>query len=146
MPVYATLFLIVTLSSIGLPGLNGQQIVLNAAPVPEPATWALMACGVAVLLDRPAERALLSGLRLYDDAQYPEAEKVLSEALHLKLSSPRDRAIAHKTLAFIYCTTERAVECEAAFRSAKQADPQFALSKAEAGHPVWGPVYAKSRH
>lgn len=34
----------------GLPGLTGQQIVLNAAPVPEPATWALMACGVALLL------------------------------------------------------------------------------------------------
>lgn len=115
-------------------------LVLAACVAPPPAT------GVAELLDRPAERALLSGLRLYDDAQYPEAEKVLSEALHLKLSSPRDRAIAHKTLAFIYCTTERASECEAAFRSAKQADPQFALSKAEAGHPVWGPVYAKSRH
>jgi Tfp pilus assembly protein PilF len=101
--------------------------------------------GVAEVMDRPAERALLSGLRLYDDALYPEAEKALNEALRLKLASPRDRAITHKTLAFIYCTTERATECEAAFRSAKLADPQFALSKAEAGHPVWGPVYAKSR-
>jgi len=115
-------------------------LVLVACASPPPPT------GVAELLDRPAERALLSGLRLYDDAQYPEAEKALSEALRLKLASPRDRAIAHKTLAFIYCTTERAAECETAFRSAKQADPQFALSKAEAGHPVWGPVYAKSRH
>jgi hypothetical protein len=41
----------------GLPGLNGQQIVLNAAPVPEPATWALMACGVAVLLGAARRRA-----------------------------------------------------------------------------------------
>ena len=113
-------------------------LVLVACASPPPPT------GVAELLDRPAERALLSGLRLYDDAQYPEAEKALSKALRLKLASPRDRAIAHKTLAFIYCTTERASECEAAFRSAKQADPQFALSKAEAGHPVWGPVYARS--
>lgn len=103
------------------------------------------ATGVAEVMDRPAERALLSGLRLYDDALYPEAEKALTEALHLNLTSPRDRAVAHKTLAFIYCTTERTTECEAAFRSAQQADPQFALSKAEAGHPVWGPVYARSR-
>jgi len=116
------------------------------------AVLALAACvsappitGVAEMMDRPAERSLLSGLRLYDDALYPEAEKALNEALRLKLASPRDRAMAHKTLAFIYCTTERATECEAAFRSAKLADPQFALSKAEAGHPVWGPVYAKSR-
>ena len=120
--------------------LAASALVLSACVSPPPAT------GVAEVMDRPAERALLSGLRLYDDALYPEAEKALIEALRLKLASPRDRATAHKTLAFIYCTTERATECESAFRSAKQADPQFALSKAEAGHPVWGPVYARSRH
>lgn len=127
------------------PGLRALFVTLAAHLLvgcvsPPPAT------GVAEVMDRPAERSLLSGLRLYDDALYPEAEKALNEALRLKLASPRDRATAHKTLAFIYCTTERTTECEAAFRSAKQADPQFALSKAEAGHPVWGPVYAKSRH
>lgn len=115
-------------------------LALTGCVAPPPPT------GVAEVMDRPAERALLSGLRQYDDALYPEAEKTLLEALRLKLASPRDRATAHKTLAFIYCTTERASECEAAFRSARQADPQFALTKAEAGHPVWGPVYAKSRH
>ena len=31
------------------------------------------------------------------------------------------------------------------YRAARVADPNFALSKAEAGHPVWGPVYLKSR-
>ena len=41
----------------GLPGLTGQQIVLNAAPVPEPATWALMTCGVAMLLGAARRRA-----------------------------------------------------------------------------------------
>lgn len=114
-------------------------LVLVACASPPPPT------GVAELLDRPAERALLSGLRLYDDAQYPEAEKALSEALRLKLASARDRAIAHKTLAFIYCTSGRAAECEAAFRAARAADPAFSLNKAEAGHPVWGPVYEQSR-
>jgi Tfp pilus assembly protein PilF len=107
-------------------------------PPPAPA-------GVAELMDRPAERNLLAGLRLYDDAQYAEAEKSLDEALRLGLASARDRATAHKMLAFIYCTTERTTECEAAFRAALKADPQFALSRAEAGHPVWGPVYARSR-
>jgi len=52
---------------------------------------------------------------------------------------------AHKTLAFIYCTSGRKAECEAAFRAARVADPAFALNKAEAGHPVWGPVYEASK-
>lgn len=110
-----------------------------APPPPPPVT------GVAELMDRPAERTLMSGLRLYEDAQYAEAEKALNEALRLKLASARDRATAYKTLAFIYCTTERPAECEAAFRTARLTDPQFMLNKAEAGHPVWGPVYARSR-
>lgn len=101
--------------------------------------------GVTEVMERPAERQLLSGLRQYDDAQYTEAEKALKEALKLQLSSPRDQANAHKTLAFIYCTSGRPAECEAAFRAARAADPQFSLSKAEAGHPVWGPVYERSR-
>lgn len=120
--------------------LASAVLALAACVAAPPAT------GVAEVMDRPAERALLSGLRLYDDAMYPEAEKALNDALRLKLASPRDRAQAHKTLAFIYCTTERPAECAAAFRSARLADPQFALTKAEAGHPVWGPVYARSRN
>lgn len=99
---------------------------------------------VSDAFDRPAERNLLLGLRAYDEAQYPEAERALNEALRLQLATPRDRATAHKTLAFIYCTSGRTPECTAAFRSARAADPAFALSKAEAGHPVWGPVYQQS--
>ena len=55
----------------------------------------------------------------------------------------RDRAAAHKLLAFIFCTSNRAVDCEVQFRSARAADPSFALSKSEAGHPLWGPVYRR---
>jgi hypothetical protein len=64
-------------------------------------------------------------------------------ALAAGLQSPRDRATAHKLLAFITCTSERLAACEAAFRAARQADPAFVLSRSEAGHPVWGPVYRK---
>lgn len=101
---------------------------------------------VSDAFDRPAERNLLLGLRAYDEAQYPEAERALGEALLLQLTTPRDRANAHKTLAFIYCTSGRKPQCEAAFRAARAADPAFALNKAEAGHPVWGPVYEASKH
>ena len=97
--------------------------------------------GLAEVIERPAERALLDGIRAYDDAQYAQAEKSLRSALAEGLQSPRDRATAHKLLAFITCTSERLADCEQQFRDARAADASFALSRSEAGHPVWGPVY-----
>jgi Tfp pilus assembly protein PilF len=99
--------------------------------------------GLMDLLDRPAERALFDGMRAYDEGQYPAAETALRQALAQALSHPRDIATAHKLLAFIQCTSERVDACEAAFRAARQADPAFALTRAESGHPVWGPVYRR---
>jgi Tfp pilus assembly protein PilF len=101
--------------------------------------------GLVELLDRPAERALFEGLRAYDEAQYAAAEKALRQALAHGLASARDRATAHKLLAFIQCTSDRIEGCEADFRAALAADPGFALGRAEAGHPQWGPVYRRVR-
>lgn len=99
--------------------------------------------GLIDVAERPAGQALLAGMRAYDDAQYPLAEQRLTLALSTGLASPRDRAAAHKHLAFIYCTSARVPACEAEFRTARTDDPAFALSKAEAGHPQWGPVYRR---
>lgn len=107
------------------------------APLPPPA--------LVDLLARPAERTLLTALRAYEDALYVEAERQLIQALNLGLAAARDRAAAHKHLAFIYCTSNRLVECEAEFRAARLADPAFTLSKSEAGHPSWGQVYKRVR-
>ena len=101
--------------------------------------------GLIDVAERPAEKALLAGMRAYDDARYPVAEKLLSQALKERLASPRDRAAARKHLAFIYCTSARLPACEAEFRAARADDPAFTLSKAEAGHPQWGPVWQKVR-
>ena len=99
--------------------------------------------GLADLMERPAERALIDGIRAYDDGQYAQAEAALRQALTGGLASGRDRASAHKLLAFITCTSDRVSDCEAAFRAARAADPAFALSRPEAGHPLWGPVYRR---
>jgi len=101
--------------------------------------------GLTDLSERPAERALMGAMRAYDDADYPAVERQANEAMKLGLRSQRDVATAHKLRAFVYCTSSRLVACEAEFRAARTADPAFVLSKAEAGHPVWGPVYLKSR-
>jgi len=116
----------------------GLTLAGCAAPPPAPPSG-----GLADLMERPAERALVEGIRAYDDGQYPQAEAALRKALQSGLRSGRDQASAHKLLAFITCTSERAAECEAAFRAARTADPGFALSRSEAGHPLWGPVYRR---
>jgi len=99
--------------------------------------------GLMDVTERPAESALLAGVRAYDEAQYPQAEQLLRQALKIGLVSPRDQAAAHKYLAFIDCTSARIDACEAEFRAARKADPKFALTKAESGHPLWGPVYQR---
>jgi Tfp pilus assembly protein PilF len=99
--------------------------------------------GLTDVMQRPAERALFNGLRAYDEGQYAEAERELQASLKTGLVSAKDRANAHKHLAFVYCTSQRAPACEAAFREARSADPEFNLSRAETGHPQWGPVYKK---
>ena len=101
--------------------------------------------GLTDLAERPAERALMGAMRAYDDADYPAVERQANEAMKLGLRSNRDVATAHKLRAFVYCTSNRLAACEAEFRAARTADPAFVLSHAEAGHPVWGPVYLKSR-
>lgn len=98
---------------------------------------------VSDLSSMPAEQALLSGIRLYEDGQYPSAERELRRALDLNLRASKDVANANKYLAFVYCTSDRMRECEQAFKAARAAQPDFALSKSEAGHPVWGPVYKR---
>jgi Tfp pilus assembly protein PilF len=117
--------------------LSTSLILLAACAVPAPEA------GLMVVLDRPAERTLLEGMRAYDDGQYAVAETSLRQALALTLAHPRDQAVAHKLLAFIQCTSERLEGCEADFRAARLADPGFALLRAEAGHPLWGPVYRR---
>ncbi len=101
--------------------------------------------GLMDVAERPAEKSLLAGMRAYDDAQYPQAEKLLGQSLKEGLASPRDRAAAHKHLAFIFCTSSRVPACEAEFRAARIDDPAFTLTKSEAGHPQWGPVWQRVR-
>ena len=121
-------------------GLGCLLALAGCASAPPPAP---PPSGLAELMERPGERALIEGIRAYDEGQYAQAEAALRKALAATLASTRDRASAHKLLAFITCTSNRLLECEAAFRAAKSADPGFVLNRSEAGHPLWGPVYRK---
>lgn len=81
------------------------------------------------------------GIRSYEDGEYKTAAKQLQAALDLGLDAPRDQAKAHKYLAFIACVSGRKKACRDEFGKALDADPKFDLEPAEAGHPIWGPVW-----
>jgi len=125
--------LALAMTAIG--GLHGCAVA--------PGTAAVAPAGLSELMERPAERALVEGIRAYDEGQYVQAEAALRRALAGGLASARDRATAHKLVAFVACTSARPAECEASFRAARAADPSFVLSRSEAGHPLWGPVYRR---
>jgi Tfp pilus assembly protein PilF len=87
------------------------------------------------------EARLKSGIAQYEEGKYGEAQRLLQASLAEGLASRTDQARAYKYLAFIYCVTDRVVQCRQEFTNAFSADPKFSLTAAEAGHPSWGPVY-----
>lgn len=101
--------------------------------------------GLDKLSPRKAEQELSAGLKSYDNGQYPLAAKQLQDALTSELTFKSDRITAYKHLAFIYCITDRKKQCRAMFKEALDIDPEFQLSAAEVGHPLWGPVFREAQ-
>ena len=52
---------------------------------------------------------------------------------------------ARKLMAFSHCVQGREPACRDEFRKAFEIHPEFALTPAEDGHPIWGPVYREVR-
>ena len=68
------------------------------------------------------------------------AEHLLSREGYLA-GTDKERADAHKYLAFIHCSSNRERQCRDEFRKALAVDPALELAPAERGHPVWGPIF-----
>ncbi len=96
-------------------------------------------------LREKARESLALGIAQYNAGKFAEASRSLAAALdHGQLTRP-EQGSARKHLAFIYCTSSREPQCRDEFRKALEIDPGFELSAAEAGHPIWGPVYRDVR-
>jgi len=90
-----------------------------------------------------AQQELAGGVASYENGAYKLATRQVQTALALGLAAPSDQARAHKYLAFMHCVGGRERQCRDEFRKAFEAVPSFDLSPAEAGHPIWGPVFRK---
>src|SRR5258706_1498335 len=83
---------------------------------------------------------LADGVQNYEEGNYKVAKRRLQFALEEGLSRP-DRVKAHKFLAFIACVSSQPLTCREEFAIALELDPKFELDAAEAGHPIWGPMF-----
>ncbi len=92
-----------------------------------------------------AQEQLVAGMKAYDAGDFDGAAKSFSASLDHGLLDKVDQSRARKYLAFIHCVSGREALCAAEFRKAFEINPAFALTAAEDGHPIWGPVYRTTR-
>ena len=97
--------------------------------------------GLDKMAPRKAEQDLSTGIRQYEDSNYKNAAIHLQKALDEGLTFKNDQLAAHKYLGFIHCASGRERQCREEFRKTLELDPKFELTAAEAGHPIWGPIF-----
>jgi len=97
------------------------------------------------MLRSRAQEQLALGVKQYEAGDFDNAAKNLQGSLDHGLLSKQEQAIARKYLAFIFCAAGREAQCRDEFRKAFEIYPDFSLTAAEDGHPVWGPVYRSVR-
>ncbi len=81
------------------------------------------------------------GLKLYENGSYDDAIKNFLLALDSGALTSAQQLASRKHMAFIYCVSNREANCREEFEKSLVIDAKFDLSPAEAGHPVWGPVF-----
>jgi Tfp pilus assembly protein PilF len=90
---------------------------------------------------KKAEQELSVGIHNYEEGNYKNAAGHFQNALDGGLASSGDQLAAHKYLAFIYCVSGEKLACRGEFKQVLKLNPNFNLTPAEAGHPIWGPVF-----
>jgi Tfp pilus assembly protein PilF len=87
------------------------------------------------------EHMLNNGIRSFEDGNYSEAMKILQDIVDNQDTSKEIKVESYKYLAFIHCISDREKMCRESFKKALELNPDFNLTPAEAGHPVWGSVF-----
>jgi len=121
--------------------LSGCAELQKGDPKPAPVTPQVTE---SALRQRATEQLAL-GLRQYDAGDNDNAQKNLGASLEHGMLNKVDQSIARKYLAMIHCVSNREAQCRDEFRKAFEINPEFSLTAAEDGHPIWGPVYRSVR-
>lgn len=94
-----------------------------------------------IWLSNPGKEQLEKGTVNYVQGNYPVAMIRLQRVVDLPSATKAEKIESHKLMAFIHCISGREKMCADSFKKAIQLDPQFDLTPAEIGHPIWGPVF-----
>lgn len=115
----------------------GKAATLPKAP-PEPAF------SPAATITK-GEQLLSEGSDLYEKGDFRAAIRKLAAARDSFADTSAEMQTSLKYLAFSYCVTGQRSLCKAQFAALLKIAPDFQLSRAEAGHPQWGPVFKETR-
>jgi hypothetical protein len=92
-----------------------------------------------------AEQLLQEGTALYDKGDYRGAVRKLTSAKDSADEGSGVKKSSLRLLAFSYCVSNQRVLCKQQFTSLLAIDPSFELTRGEAGHPLWGPVFREAK-
>ncbi len=91
------------------------------------------------------EQLFTEGSDLYEKGDYKGAIRKLVMARDASDEAPTVKQNSLRLLAFSYCVTNQRPLCKAQFASLLKLNPTFQLSRGEAGHPQWGPVFKETK-
>ena len=81
----------------------------------------------------------------FEEGNYIASMAAFNEVLQAKNADADDKVISYKYMAFIHCVSGREKQCYDSFKNALTLKQSFELTTAEAGHPVWGPVFRSAK-
>jgi len=97
--------------------------------------------GIRLFGKDQVEQKLEIAVKEYEEGNYVTAMNALEAVLATKTASRAQKVRANKYMAFISCISSREKSCREYFKNILEINPEFNLSAAEAGHPIWGPVF-----
>lgn len=97
--------------------------------------------GIRLFGKNVVEQKLEIGVREYQEGNYLTSMEAFKSVLETNAADKRARVTSYKYLAFIHCISSQELMCKDYFSKVLELDPEFELTSAEAGHPIWGPVF-----